>query len=315
MKSLARNSFYNILYKCSNLVFPLIISAYVSRILFAEGVGKVSSAQNVATYFVLLAALGLPTYGTKVIAAAGEDRRERSKAFSELFLINAVSTAICSFAYILMIAHIPYFRQRAELSVVCGLAIFFNVINVDWFYQGREEYGYITLRSFLIKLISLAAVFAFVQSAEDYIVYAAILTVSKVANNIFNIIHLRKYASFTFSGLNVVRHIKPVFIFLAASIAIEIYTLADTTMLTFIHGDSIVGYYSTARKGIDVIRTMIIAVCAVFLPRLSYYYANKQNDLFEELVNKGIKILAYITVPATAGVILTAEFHFRSDTF
>ena len=62
MKSLAKNSVYNIIYKCSNLVFPLIISAYVSRILLAEGIGKVSSAQNIVTYFTLLAALGLANY-------------------------------------------------------------------------------------------------------------------------------------------------------------------------------------------------------------------------------------------------------------
>lgn len=50
------------------------------------------------------------------------------------------------------------------------------------------------------------------------------------------------------------------------------------------------------------------AICAVFLPRLSYYYANGEKKLFNELVNKGIKILTYMTVPAMVGVILTADY-------
>lgn len=308
MKSLAKNSIYNILYKCSNFIFPLIVSAYVSRILLAEGVGKVSSAQNIVTYFAILAALGLPTYGTKVIASCSDNRDKRSKAFSELFIINAISTIICSIAYYIMVIQIPYFQQRQSLFIVCGLSIIFNIINVDWFYQGCEEYGYIMIRNLLIKVISLVAIFIFVRSVDDYIKYAAVLTFSKVANNIFNIVHLKKYASFTFQDLRIIQHIKPVFVFLAASIAIEIYTLADTTMLTFIHGDKIVGYYTTARKGIDVIRTMIIAVCAVFLPRLSYYYSNKEYISFKNLMDRGIKILMYITIPATAGVILTAKY-------
>ena len=307
MKSLAKNSIYNILYKCSNLVFPLVISAYVSRILFAEGIGKVSSAQNIVTYFTLLAALGLPTYGTKIIAACGENRLSRDKAFSELFIINLISTLICSGAYYIIVFNVPYFYQRLDLSIVCGLAIVFNAINVDWFYQGLEEYGYITLRNLIIKLVSLVAVFLFVKTIDDYIVYALILTLSKVANNIFNIIHLRKAVSITLQEIDVIKHVNPVFIFLASSVAIEVYTLADTTMLTFIHGDDIVGYYTTARKSIDVIRTMIVAVCAVYLPRLSYYYANQSKELFKKLVNKAIKILTFITLPATAGVILTAE--------
>lgn len=308
MKSLAKNSIYNILYKCSNFIFPLIVSAYVSRILLAEGVGKVSSAQNIVTYFAILAALGLPTYGTKVIASCSDNRDKRSKAFSELFIINAISTIICSIAYYIMVIQIPYFQQRQSLFIVCGLSIVFNIINVDWFYQGCEEYGYIMIRNLLIKVISLVAIFIFVRSVDDYIKYAAVLTFSKVANNIFNIVHLKKYASFTFQDLRIIQHIKPVFVFLAASIAIEIYTLADTTMLTFIHGDKIVGYYTTARKGIDVIRTMIIAVCAVFLPRLSYYYSNKEYISFKNLMDRGIKILMYITIPATIGVMLTAQY-------
>ena len=289
-------------------MFPLIVSAYASRILFAEGIGKISSAQNIATYFTLLAALGLPTYGTKVIAAIGEDKKERDKAFSELFIINAVSTIICSLSYLIIIITIPYFHQRMMLSIVCGLSIIFNIINIDWYYQGREKYGYIVARSFFVKLISLISVFIFVKSIDDYIIYAIILTLSKAANNIFNIVHVRKEVTFKLKKINIVQHLKPVFIFLAASIAIEIYTLADTTMLTFIHGDRVVGYYTTARKAIDVIRTMIIAVCAVFLPRLSYYYSSNQKEYFNNLVNKGIKILAYITIPATIGVILMAEY-------
>lgn len=164
------------------------------------------------------------------------------------------------------------------------------------------------IRSVIVKIASLLAIFVLVKDSNDFLAYAVIVTLSKVVNNIYNIIHLRKYATLTFSGLNIRKHIKPVVVLLAASIAIEIYTLADTTMLTFIHGDAVVGYYTTARKGIDVIRTMLTAICAVFLPRLSYYYANGEKKLFNELVNKGIKILTYMTVPAMVGVILTADY-------
>lgn len=51
MKSLAKNSIYNIIYQTISLVFPLITSVYISRILLEDGVGKVAYAQNVASYF------------------------------------------------------------------------------------------------------------------------------------------------------------------------------------------------------------------------------------------------------------------------
>ena len=48
MKSLAKNSIYNIIYTTVNIIFPLISSMYVSRVLMADGVGKVAYALNLA---------------------------------------------------------------------------------------------------------------------------------------------------------------------------------------------------------------------------------------------------------------------------
>ncbi len=307
MKSIAKNSIYNILYRCLNVVFPLITAAYVSRILTPDGIGKVSSAQNIVTYFTLLAALGLPTYGTKIVASVKGSTKEQSKAFSELFVINAISTFICTVLYVSMISVFPYFVERWTLYAVCGLAILFNIINVDWFYQGKEEYRYIMLRSMIVKILSTIAIFVFVKTIEDFIVYAFITTIAKVLNYIFNIVHIRKYVSFTIHGLDIKRHIKPVFVLLAASIAIEIYTLADTTMLTIFHTDAIVGYYATAIKGINVVKTLVTAVSAVFLPRLSYYYLNGERENFHRLVDRGIKILGFLSIPAAVGLLIVAD--------
>ena len=60
MKSLTKNTFFNTIYNITNMIFPLISSMYVARILFSDGVGKVSYAQNIVSYFVSFAALGIP---------------------------------------------------------------------------------------------------------------------------------------------------------------------------------------------------------------------------------------------------------------
>ena len=80
-KSLLKNSLYNILYKILNIVFPLITSMYVARILMAESIGKVAAAQNIVSYFTLLAAMGIPTYGVKLIAQFKPKTKELNKAF------------------------------------------------------------------------------------------------------------------------------------------------------------------------------------------------------------------------------------------
>ena len=61
-KSLAKNAVFNTIYRLINMLFPLVTSMYVSHILMATGVGRVSTAQNIVQYFVLLAPLGFNPY-------------------------------------------------------------------------------------------------------------------------------------------------------------------------------------------------------------------------------------------------------------
>lgn len=307
MKSLVKNSIYNILYKCINVLYPLIISAYVSRVIFAAGIGKVASAQNIVQYFMYLAPLGIPTYGIRIIAQAGKNKEESSKAFSELFYINGISTTICLAIYYLLAFFTDGFGKGFYLYGIAGISILLNYFNVDWFFQGKEEYGYILKRNLFVKVLSIICVFLFVRSREDCAVYLTILVVGTGLNNLFNIFQLRKYVYLVYKNLNLWKHVKVVLALLSATIAAEVYALADTTMLTYMCGEDIVGLYSNSLRSISAIRTMMISICAVFLPRLSVYLSEGKKEEFTKLANTGLKILIMLSLPASAGLILIAK--------
>lgn len=93
-KSIAKNSFYNLLYKGFTALFPLLTTSYISRVLLPDGVGIVAYANTIVNYFVVVAALGIPNYGVKVIASKRQNLEGRSKSFAELLVINAISTLI-----------------------------------------------------------------------------------------------------------------------------------------------------------------------------------------------------------------------------
>ena len=189
--SFSSNAIYNVLYKLLNVLFPLVSIAIISRVLQPTGVGKVSSAQNIVTYFSFIAPLGLAFYGTREVAK--HNGTKLNVLFSELILINGISTSICTIAYYVMIFTLPYFAGERILYSVTGLAIVLNYINVDWFYQGKEEYKYIALRSSIVKLVMLLCIIIFIHKGEDYIKYAFITCLATAGNYFFNIIQLKKY--------------------------------------------------------------------------------------------------------------------------
>ncbi len=160
---LFQNSVYNVIYKLLDALFPLVSAAYLGRVLMSDGVGKVAYAQNIAQYFVLAASLGIPNYGIREIARRRKDEEQTKELFSSLFFINLISTLICTALYYALILNLPYFSSRKMISLAAGLLIIFNAFNVDWFYQGQEAFKYIAIRSFVVKVISLAAIFVFIR--------------------------------------------------------------------------------------------------------------------------------------------------------
>ena len=72
-KSLKMNFIMNAILTMSSFVFPLITFPYVSRILLPEGMGKVSFATSLISYFGLFAQLGIPVYGIRACAVVRDE--------------------------------------------------------------------------------------------------------------------------------------------------------------------------------------------------------------------------------------------------
>ena len=305
-KSLAKNSIYNIIYTIANLIFPFVTSIYVSRILLPFGIGKVASSQNIASYFVTIASLGLPSYGVREFAKVRENKCESNKLFTELLLLNIISTTLAVVGFFGLVFINAGFNGEWALYGACGLAVFFNYLNIDWLYKGLEEYGYITGRSLLIKGLSLVALLLFVKTRQDYVAYALISSLATGGNYVFNVIHAKKFVNINFSGIQIKKHIKPVLLIACIIFLSSIYNKIDVTMLNMMATDESVGFYSYAQKTINMVLTMANAVTAALLPRLSYYYDNDKEG-FYRLLDKGFQILCVMTLPLTVGMALVAS--------
>lgn len=307
-KSLVKNSIYNVAYKLLNVLFPLITATYIARVLLATGVGLIAYSQNVVAYFVTFASLGIPNYGIREIARSKNYIEKRNKIFSELFIINFISTSFCLILYYVMISLFPFFHQHIDLYKIMGLMLIFNLFNVDWFYQGEEEFRYITHRSFLIKILSMILMFAFVKDKTDVENYALILCFAVGGNNILNIFNLRKHnVRLEIKNLNFIIHLKPVLYLMASVIAIEIYTMLDTTMIGSLGTAEQVGYYSNSMKLVKILISVVTAIGGVLLPRLSYYKELGKIDECSKIVSRVFEVMLFLFVPAQIALLILSK--------
>lgn len=305
-KSIFKNYIYNVTLTILNLLFPIITFPYVSRVLGADGIGKVNFVNSVASYFILFASLGIPTYGIREIARVRDSREKMSKVFCEIFTINFISTFICILLYFICLFSFKTFYAERLLYIVTGILILMNMFNIDWFYSGIEDYRFITIRSIIFKIISIIMLFVLVHSRDNYVLYAGITVIATSGSNIINVINSRRYITFNFKKLNFKKHMKSIIILFTTQFAISIYIYLDSIMTGIFAGNTSVGYYTTATKINKMSLGIITALSSVLLPRLSYYIKNNMKQQFDSLILKSIQIILFLGIPMSVGIYMLA---------
>lgn len=298
--SLKRNAILNIIYKLSSMIFPLIVYPYVSRILKAEYLGKVTFFSNISSYGMLLGSLGISVYGIRAVAKARNNKQKLSKTVKELFILNTIVTALVVLGLIISTVWVSKFRVDRWLFFISIAQIVISAFSMEWLFGGLEQYSYITKRAILFKLISLILIFSFVHTREDYIKYAFIMAISSVGNYVCNFIYSSKFINwYSKEKLELRKHLKPTLTLFASLLAISIYTSLDSVMLGFINGDNAVGLYDVAVKAKTVVLSLINAISTVLLPRLSFYVSQNNESLYKETIRKSIRIILMISIPLT----------------
>lgn len=306
--SVFHNFIMNIILTTSSFIFPLITFPYVSRILLPEGTGKVSFATSVISYFLIIAQLGIPTYGIRACAKVRDNKDELNKTFREIFYISMIT---CGIAYILLafsIIFIPRFQDEKKLLIVISTMILFSTLGVEWLYKALEMYSYITWRSIVFKLIALVAMFLFVHEKKDYVIYGAISILASSASGILNFIYLHKIVDLKkHYVLNFRKHLKSILVFFAMSCATTIYLNLDTVMLGFMKTDADVGYYNAAVKIKNMLVSIVTSLGAVLLPRVTYYLENGERDKFKNLATKAINFVYFLSIPLLVFFVIFAK--------
>ena len=80
-KSIKKNYIFNVAYQILTIITPLITAPYLSRVLQPDGVGSVSFAESIMSYFSLVAVMGIATYGQREISYVRDDVKKKVKFF------------------------------------------------------------------------------------------------------------------------------------------------------------------------------------------------------------------------------------------
>lgn len=281
------------------LVF-IIISPYINRTLGASNVGKIEYTVTIINYFLIFSALGIPIYGVRAIARCKGDEKLRSKTTLELLVI-LLCTSFVSYLVLIVLYYLRLFDGYESLIFVLSMMIALTNIGGEWYFLGKEDHLYITIRYLLIRILSVLLIFFLVKKSDDIILYAICLVVLNTGGNLLNIFVIAreelKIGEFKYRDLEFKKHLRPALTLFVATVSVNIYLQLDYFLLGYYTTNENVGYYSVANRLLRYAITFITVIGVVALPRLSNLYL-KDKIAYFHLQEKLINYLLIISVPA-----------------
>lgn len=308
-QSVKVNYILNLINTGTQMLFPLITFPYVCRVIEPDGVGQVNFFQSIISYISLLTCLGIPMYAIREIARDRSDVVQMNRTAMEILLLHSMLTLVGYAIVAILCLTVPQIQVNIPLFLILSLTIFFTAIGCEWFYQGIEDFKYITIRGLIIKTVSVVLLFIFVKSKTDLLYYGSYTVFGVLGGNIFNFFRLRKYIhreNIIFSELHIKRHVKPVLKVFSFSVVTSIYLQLNTVLLGFLKNALAVGYFAAATKVMQMLLTMSACLGSVMMPRASHLIAENKEDEFNRLIQKSYDFTLAIALPMTIGLIFCA---------
>mgnify|MGYP005977854879 FL=1 len=308
-QSVKVNYILNLINTGTQMLFPLITFPYICRVIEADGIGQINFFQSIISYISLFTCLGIPMYAIREIARDRSDVVQMNRTAMEILLLHSMLTLVGYAIVAILCLTVPQIQVNIPLFLILSLTIFFTAIGCEWFYQGIEDFKYITIRGLIIKTVSVVLLFIFVRSKTDLLYYGCYTVFGVLGGNIFNFFRLRKYIhreNIIFSELHVKRHIKPVLKVFSFSVVTSIYLQLNTVLLGFLKNALAVGYFAAATKVMQMLLTMSACLGSVMMPRASHLIAENKEDEFNRLIQKSYDFTLAIALPMTIGLIFCA---------
>ncbi|CAK1222334.1 Membrane protein involved in the export of O-antigen and teichoic acid (RfbX) [Fructobacillus cardui] len=304
----AKNYLYNAAYQLLNIIAPIITLPYLARVLGKNGVGVASWTNSLVTYFLLIASLGIVTYGSREIAYVHKNEALRQKKFWEIQTIHFIAGFVALILYVLFIYAGGAFNQRIHQNELFFWyqiwVIFSGMVDISWYFIGLEDFKKTVLRNMMIKLAMTVLIFILVKKPTDIGAYILLLALSQVFGNLSMWFYLiGKFRWPKLKELNLKSHWHPVFMMFLPTIATQIYLQLNKTMLPFITGvTASSGIYDNADKIIKVCLALVTSVGMVMLPRMSAHYAAGEHDQMKRAIHSSMDFVSAIAVPLAFGI-------------
>lgn len=313
---MSKSIFKNIIYKFAlsffNIIVPLLVTPYIASLfnrddMTREAYGAYNDANSLLGFFLIFAVFGIYTYGVKEISRVRDDPKQVSATFTNLFLFSVITSIASSLLYIVFVFfsvdkmfYPTYYLMLIQLSG--------NILSIEWMNEAVENYGFITKKTIVVRIIYIISIFVFVRTPDDIIPYGMVMSLAALLNNLVSFIYIKRNIKFSFEEVRLKKYFKLLIPLMLISNVNILYSQLDKILIgrldSFYPDVSkvIVTEYTTPANAINMIGVLLTSLLMVAVPRLSYYVSHDRITDYENLLDKSTRGFFLVLCPACIGL-------------
>ena len=302
-KSVKKNAIAKMILNILNVVLPLITGPYIARTLDEILYANYNGAFTVVSWFIPFASFGIYNYGIRIISQVKKDKEKTEKVFTTLFSMGCISSVVVTIIYLIYVIINPGNISTA-LYVILAIQVISNIFAVEWMNEAFESYGFILIKTMIVRIINVVSIFIFIRKPDDILKYAVITSSVVLINNLLSYIYIKKHVSFTkISRIDLIPLFKPLLVMVLMSNANMFYNFLDRLYLTYFGQKEVyVTYYTLSQMLTGLVVSIISSFVVVTIPRLSNYIGEKRSDEYKNLLYSSSRMYFMIGIPMCIGI-------------
>ncbi|ULQ57546.1 oligosaccharide flippase family protein [Flavihumibacter rivuli] len=285
-----------------NIIFPLILFPYTTRVLGPAGYGVIGFYESMLLVVSVWAAFGVNFFGLRLLSKSAIGDTAQANRVLHLLLINLLMAMAGVVVYLLYVLNKAIPIGSRQITFLYAYIMLIYMVHLDWYFQSQERFRFLMLRTFFLRVFILVGSLLFVKKADDLIIYILISTFnySLIAlSSIWNIRDLFphwKWDPALFRDL-----IRSMFPFAAIGVLSALYFSWDTILLARIGKVADLGHYTVAAKIVRLSMNVFVGASIVFFVRLF------RTEVDRNLQEQSVKMTIHFSLPIAALIFCFAQ--------
>jgi len=268
-----------------NLVSPLFVMPLIILKCGEDGFGKVGVGFSFALILNGIIDYGSYINGVKEISINRADHTVIEAKLKAIYLSKLLLLLAVVAVFSVVIVTVPFFSKDKTLFFLSLSIVVGQFINPQWFFQGVENFKWISLVNVTSKLIYIVLVFVFIQQKSDYVYANLFFGIGAIVGNSIGLVWLFNKYGFSFNHFSMpeaLAIIKEEFSFSVSQYFLSMYQFFPIILISYVGGDFMAGQFRVIDQIVTIFKTYLNM----------FFYFVYSNVCYELNLNfkKGIKV-------------------------